>query len=115
MVVNSIKIKEGYINPEEIIDISDKKVLNHLLKAGAVVPVEATAKRKIKKKAISREESIKALKTIIAAKDDKIANALYDGGLKTVNDVSEQSVSDLKKIKGISEEVAQKIYDCFEE
>lgn len=112
ITVNTVKMNGKYIGPEETIDIADKGILKHLLNAGAVVPLEASRKQK-KEVPPVKEDVIKSLMSIKPV-DEKTANILYDAKLRSVNDVGEMSVDSLAKIKGISKDLAQKIYDSFE-
>jgi ERCC4-type nuclease len=114
ITVGKVKLDGEYIDPEEIIEIKDKKILKHLLDAGAVAPLEnIQSKRKLKQIPADRKDVIKALTTIKVV-DEKIAEILFKAGYTSINDIGDCSVDDLKKIKGISPELAQSIYDSFE-
>lgn len=112
ITINSVKLDKEYLEPGTTLDVTDKTTVKYLLESGAAAPLEAQ-KRKLKPVAVDKEKSISALMTIKAV-DENTATVLYNAGLQSINDVSEQSVSDLKKIKGISDILAKEIYNCFE-
>lgn len=115
VTVNSIKLKDEYIEPGSIIEVTEKDVLKHLLESGAATSLDEAPKskgKKLKGPKKSKKDIIKELKQIEVV-NDKIASDLMIAGFDDINKVSEASVEDLTKVKGISKELAEEIYRCF--
>lgn len=98
----TVKYKGKYYNPGDLIEISEKKIVEYLIREKSAEITE-----------VNRSLSPIELLMEVSGVNKKTAELLMSKGIETVEQLSGESLEDLKN-HGLSEKQAALIYNAFE-